>query len=120
MGGRIDMQSDSIKITARVLVVPLEEAADPFWARADSIARRGLFVRTTHVLPLDAACLLKVVTGDESEALWARCTVVHHIPGAGFGCQYVQLAPEMKERLELWLAPPLVRRPRPTTEQVAH
>jgi len=116
----MQMQNDSIKITARVLVVPLEEATDPFWARADSIARRGMFVRTTHVLPLDATCLLKVVVGEESEALWARCTVVHHIPGAGFGCQFFQLTPEMKERLELWLAPTPVRRPRPTTEQVVH
>jgi len=88
---------------ARVLVVSLQSSTDPFWGSTDRVARRGVFVRTTNLLPVDSSCLLKITREGHSGPLWAHATVVHHIPGVGFGCHFTQLTPEMRSRLDRWL-----------------
>ena len=90
-------------VAARVLVVSLQQTTDPFWARTDRVGHRGVFLRSTSLLPVDSACLLKIMRDGESVPLWARATVVHHIPGAGFGCNFTQVAPPMRTRLDRWL-----------------
>jgi hypothetical protein len=87
----------------RVLVVPLDQPVDPFTTRADRIGREGVFVHSTSRLPADTNCLLKII-GD-GEPLWLRATVVHHLPGVGFGLKFGKLTPETQSQLELarWL-----------------
>lgn len=109
---------------AHVLVVSLDQSTDPFLASTDRVARRGVFIRTTTLLPEGSTCLLKITREGHSGPLWARATVVHHIPGVGFGCHFSQLTPEMRTRLEHWLEesaarplPPRThRRPRSTDQ----
>lgn len=86
----------------RVLVVPLDQPVDPFTTRADRIGREGVFIHSTSRLRADTKCLLKII-GDEP--LWLRATVVHHIPGVGFGLKFAKPSPETQTELELvrWL-----------------
>jgi hypothetical protein len=88
----------------RVLVVPLDQPVDPFTTRADRIGREGIFVHSTSRLPADTSCLLKII-GDVEDPLWVRATVVHQIPGVGFGLKFAKLTPDTQTQLELarWL-----------------
>jgi hypothetical protein len=106
-------------IRARVLVVPLDEPIDPFWTTSDAIEHEGVFLQSTQLLPADSSCLLKILFGDQD--LWLRANVVHHIPGVGFGCKFIEVGLGKRELLSTWLvdeatlSPVVERRPRTHT-----
>ena len=85
---------------ADVLVTPLDHDLAPFWAKAEELSHRGMFIRTRR-LPREGTLLMLELVFPELPIPKLRLDahVVHRIPGAGFGCSFVSVPARAARRL---------------------
>jgi hypothetical protein len=81
------------------LVVPVDGQTTPYWAAAQDLSTRGVFVHTRKQPAIDEVLLLKIVPGGESPEMRVKVKVVHRIAGVGFGCQFVEMTPRASRAL---------------------
>jgi hypothetical protein len=81
------------KVSANILVLPLDDRYNPFWATCDDISRRGVFIHASRQLPEMLPVLLKIVVRRNGPPLRIKARVVHNVDGQGFGCQFIELGP---------------------------
>ncbi|MCC6752250.1 MAG: PilZ domain-containing protein [Deltaproteobacteria bacterium] len=82
------------KMPADVLVVPMAASLEPFWATTEDVGHRGVFVLAARRPPIDALVMLKLVT-QNGPPLRIKSRVVHAVEGVGFGCQFLEVTPEV-------------------------
>lgn len=83
-----------------MLVTPLDRDLGPYWARAEEISHRGMFIRTRRLPREDALLMIELVFPElPVPKLRLDAHVVHRIPGAGFGCRFVAVPERVSRRL---------------------
>jgi hypothetical protein len=92
------------KTDAQVLVIPKdEEEHQRFWASADNISSGGMFINTSHKLPLYSELRAKIVPREGGVSVHATARVVRESEGTGVGCCFVHMAENSAFWLNQWL-----------------
>jgi hypothetical protein len=95
----------SIDLRVDVLVSPLAQDIDAFWARAREIGHEGMFLSTHERLQAETLLMLELVFPTLSmPKLRVDAQIVHTIPGAGFGCRFVAVSERLRGRLSELIA----------------
>jgi hypothetical protein len=91
------------KTDAHVLVIPENEEHQRFWASADNISSGGMFINTSHKLPLYSELRAKIVPREGGVSVHATARVVRESEGTGVGCCFVHMAENSSFWLNQWL-----------------
>jgi hypothetical protein len=113
IGGR--RRHKRFAIPANVMVIPLDGKQEPFWATAEDVSARGVFINARRHPPIDSVLMLKLVVDQHQRPLRVKAQVVHRIAELGFGCRFIDMTPTTSKALsklvaEAAAAPPTARR----------
>jgi hypothetical protein len=97
---------------ADVLVLPFDGRERPFWGCTDDLCHRGLFIRSTHQLPIGSLVVIKLFT--EMGMLKLTCKIVHRLEQLGFGCEFIDQNSQQEAAISFLIsaansAPPEIR-----------
>lgn len=90
---------------AKLLEVEYSANCPPIRARIQDLSETGLFLETHHPLALDTLIDLRFELPDgRPEPVKTRARVRNIDPMAGLGVEFVDMTPEIRERLRMYVA----------------
>jgi hypothetical protein len=81
------------------MIIPADGLSEPFWAKAEDLCTRGVFISAREQLRIDEVVLLKIVARGTAQPMRVKARVVHRIAGVGFGCRFVEMTPRTSRAL---------------------
>lgn len=87
------------RIPADVMIIRADGMSAPFWATAEDICTRGVFITARQQPEIDEVLLLKIVAAGQDQPMRVKARVVHRICGLGFGCQFLEMTPRTSRAL---------------------
>jgi uncharacterized protein (TIGR02266 family) len=102
MGG--ENQRRTVRVP-KLLDVQYSANCPPIRARSQDLSETGLFLETHHPLAVGTLIELRFSLPDgREEPITTRARVCNIDPMAGLGVEFVDLSPEVRERLRMYVA----------------